>query len=123
MTAPHAVRLTVPPCVGGPNAKTPGRNTETRPAGWNSAAVLQPTLNEGNAMQPTDQTAVSDNMRRPHIYHENPRLRYPPAECSHHARFGFVGYCPECQRAELAKQHRYLVTATNMGQQHARTAK
>ncbi|MGO9754483.1 MAG: hypothetical protein ACLP22_23995, partial [Solirubrobacteraceae bacterium] len=32
-------------------------------AGWNSAAVLQPTLNEGNAMQPTDQTAVSDNVR------------------------------------------------------------
>src|ERR1035438_4361992 len=51
-------------CGGDPNAKTPGRPTETRPAGWNSAAVLQPTLNEGNAMQPTDQTAVSDNARR-----------------------------------------------------------
>jgi hypothetical protein len=59
-----AVRLTVPAVRGDPNAKTPGRPTETRPARWNSAAVLQPTLNEGNAMQPTDQTAVSDNARR-----------------------------------------------------------
>ena len=74
-------------------------------------------------MQPTDQTAVSENMRRPHIYHENPTLRYPPAECSRHARFGFVGCCPECQRAELAKQRRYLAIATNMGQQYVRTAK
>ena len=67
MTAPHAVRLTVPPCVGGPNGKTPGRPTETRPAGWNSAAVLQPTLNERNAMQPAARKELHVELDSPHF--------------------------------------------------------
>ena len=51
------------PCVGGPNAKTHGRPTETRPAGWNSAAVLQPTLNGGNAMHKHDQPLSSNGKK------------------------------------------------------------
>src|ERR1039458_5472909 len=50
-------------CGGDPNAKTPGRPTETRPARWNSAAVLQPTLNGGTAMHKHGQPLSSNGKK------------------------------------------------------------